>query len=173
MKPLLIGIVGSRNTGKTTFTLKCSQLLGKAEITVLIIKFSSSHYSIDPDSKDSALFHGSTTNRVIFSSPYETVTYTKVKTRSTLEELTKLVPENVVLCESYPSSYPKIPLIFIINSVDDYKETKLRYNNQEPIFIIKTPPTKTKNQLNGLNTLSINVEKDQSEIIRRIRLLMK
>ncbi|MHA1993129.1 MAG: molybdopterin-guanine dinucleotide biosynthesis protein B [Candidatus Hodarchaeales archaeon] len=174
MVPLLIGIVGSRNTGKTTFTLKCSQLLGETGLTIFVIKFSSSHYSIDPEGKDSALYHDSNVNSVIFTSPYETVTYKRVTTRSNLDELQKLVPESVdiVLCESYPPSFPKIPLIFVIRSFKDYEETKLRYNNQEPILVIKSPSTKKKVQIEELNTLSVEVNEDRKEIINRIHLLM-
>ncbi|MCK5342744.1 MAG: molybdopterin-guanine dinucleotide biosynthesis protein MobB [Candidatus Heimdallarchaeota archaeon] len=173
MIPLLIGIVGCRNTGKTTFTLECSKSLGEIGKTVSIIKFSSSHYTMDPTSKDTALFHNSDVETVIFTSPYETVTYRKIVNRSSLEDLLKLVPDSVdiVLCESYSSMFPKIPLIFVVRNNNDYEETKLRYNNQEPIFVITTPSPDKRSHIRGINTLSI-VE-DKKKIIDKIFLLLE
>ncbi|MHA1975558.1 MAG: molybdopterin-guanine dinucleotide biosynthesis protein B [Candidatus Hodarchaeales archaeon] len=171
MNPLLIGIVGSRNTGKTTFTLDCCKLLDEIGKTVLVIKFSSSHYSIDPDGKDSALFRTSNINTVIFSSPFETVTYQKVTSRSSLDEIRKLIPDDIdiVLCESYPSTYPKIPLIYVVRSDTDFEETKLRYSLQEPIFVIKSSSTEKDDYFIKKNTFSITNMEEKKEI--RYRLL--
>lgn len=173
MNPLLIGIVGSRNTGKTTFTLECSKSLCEIGKSVSIIKFSSSHYTLDPTTKDSALFHSSAVGTVIFTSPYETVTYQKITSRPSLEDLLKLVPDSIdiILCESYSASFPIIPLIFVAKNNKDYEETKLRYNDQKPIFVITSPSSAKKIHIRGLNTLSI-VE-DRKEILDQICLLLE
>ncbi len=170
MTPLLIGIVGSKNTGKTTFTLKCSKLLGNYGIDLSVIKFSSSGYSLEPEGKDSNLFRNTPANPIIFTSPFETVTYKRVSQRSGIQDILKLIPESseLVLCESYPASFPQIPLIYIIKDFHDFKNTKVRYNNQEPILIIESLPSKEKSTSMELRTLSIDLEKDIQEITEKI-----
>ena len=175
MIPLLIGIVGAKNTGKTTFTLACSTLLEEIGKTVLVIKFSSSQYSIDPNNKDSALFRASNVRAVIFSSPFETVTYQKVTSRSSKDELLKLVPDgiDIVLCESYPATYPKIPVILVVRNNKDYEETKHRYSYQKPLFIIKSSSTDKEEILSEITTFSLDNMEDKKEVRYRILQLLK
>ena len=164
MKPLAVGIVGSKNTGKSTFTLKLSDLMVNMGLKVAIIKYSHSHYTIEPKSKDSALFHESGVENVIFSSPYEIVSYLKkLKDKYTpLDELLKLIPDktDIVLCESYPSKLNPIPLIFIIKDPSDFMETKTRYNELQPLFI-SGPYTNThQGDLEGIPLLSLERSDD-------------
>ena len=164
MKPLIVGIVGSRNTGKSTFTLVLSDFLVNMGMKVAIIKYSQSHYTVEPKSKDSALFHKSKAKNVIFSSPYETVSYLKnIQEKHTpLDELLKLVSDeiNIVLCESYPNRFSTIPYIYIIKHIPDFLETKTRYNEQRPLFI-SGPYTDThQGDLEGIPLLSFERSED-------------
>jgi molybdopterin-guanine dinucleotide biosynthesis protein MobB len=164
MKPLIVGIVGSRNTGKSTFTLKLSNFIVTIGMKVAIIKYSQSHYTIEPESKDSALFHKSKAENVIFSSPYETVSYLKnfQEIPTPLDELLQLVPDeiDIVLCESYPSKFGAIPCIFIVKDKSDFVETKARYSEQRPLFI-SGPYTEThQGDLEGIPLLSFDRSED-------------
>ncbi len=166
MKPLLIGIVGNRNTGKTTFTLKISQSLGDRRKRISVIKFSSSHYSLDPEGKDSSLYRNTNANPIIFASPFETVTYEKRTERSSLQNLLKLIPEttDLILCESYPAMLPQIPLIFIVKSQQDFEELYQRYNYQEPILIIKSPLIQKEKLLQVADYFSFDEKEDLTKI---------
>ncbi|MCK4849478.1 MAG: molybdopterin-guanine dinucleotide biosynthesis protein MobB [Candidatus Heimdallarchaeota archaeon] len=170
MKPLLIGIIGSKNTGKSTFTVACSNslfLLGKK---VAIIKFSHSHYSFEPDTKDSAIFHETSAKNIIFTSPYETVLYKKTSKRLTLKKLKKFISNDIdiILCESYPSNFPVIPSIFTIKSKTDYNETKMRYSAFKPFFITGIYTDTHTGILDGVPILRITNKDDESKITKLI-----
>ena len=137
MEKYLIGIVGSRNTGKTTVTMNLTESFSKEGYKVGIIKFSHHKFDLDPNHKDSALLRRSKAAIIISSTPYETVIYQSIPKRGTVQSLLKCVPDdiNIIFCESYPSYFPKIPLIFVCDSIDDYYKTKERFNDQEPLFI--------------------------------------
>jgi molybdopterin-guanine dinucleotide biosynthesis protein MobB len=180
MKPLIVGIVGSRNTGKSTFTIKLSNFIITKGMKVAIIKYSQSHYTMEPESKDSALFHKSKAENVIFSSPYETVSYLKnfQEMHTPLDELLKLVSDetDIVLCESYPSKFRAIPCIFVVKDTSDFVETKARYNEQRPLFI-SGPYTEThQGNLEGFPLLSFDRSEDLpviSKVIEELKLSEK
>ena len=178
MYPLFVGIVGSKNTEKSNFTLKLSDLLLKLGIKVVIIKYSHSRYSIEPKSKDSALFHGSKAEGVIFSSPFETVIYQKNTTgnRVSFDQIKANFSDDVdaVLCESYPSKFIDIPLIFIIKTITDFEETKNRFKNKQPLFISGPYSEQHQGYLEGAPLLSFNRAEDLpliSQIFSKLRLV--
>ncbi len=137
MEKYLVGIVGSRNTGKTTSTLNLTDIFSTAGYKVAIIKFSHHKYDLDPSHKDSAILRNSKAEVIISSTPYETVKYQPKHQREDLNSLICSIPKevNIVFCESYPSRFPKIPLIFVCDDIQDYYETKKRFNNQKPLFL--------------------------------------
>lgn len=177
MDPLFIGIVGSKNTGKSNFTLKLSDFLINLGLKIVIIKYSHSRYSIEPKSKDSALFHGSKAESVIFSGPFETVVYQKkaTKNRISLDQILTYLSDDVdiVLCESYPSKFIAIPFIFIIKAITDFEETKNRFKKQQPLFISGPYAEQHQGDLEGTPLLSFNRPEDLpliSRIISKLRL---
>jgi molybdopterin-guanine dinucleotide biosynthesis protein MobB len=137
MEKYLIGIVGSRNTGKTTSTINLVNIFSTNGYEVGIIKFSSHKFDIDPSHKDSALLRNTKADVIISSTPHETVIYQRKRQREDLNSLIKRIPEevNIVFCESYPSDFPILPLIFVCDDVHDYYETKKRFGKQKPLFI--------------------------------------
>lgn len=177
MDPLFIGIVGSKNTGKSNFTLKLSDFLINLGLKIVIIKYSHSRYSIEPKSKDSALFHGSKAEGVIFSSPFETVIYQKntKKNRVSLDQIMAYFSDDVdvVLCESYPRKLIDIPFIFIIKAITDFEETKNRFRNIRPLFVSGPYAEQHQGDLEGTPLLSFNRPEDLpliSRIISKLRL---
>ena len=176
MKTIFIGIVGGRNTGKSTFTLELSESLIKEKFTVNIVKYSHSHYSIEPRSKDSALFHRSKVDSVIFSSPYETVAYHKNYTKDCLSlyQILAFFPEkpDLILCESYPDEFPPIPLIFIIREELDFQDTKKRFKGNAPLFISGPYAEKNKGHIEGIPILSFKQPEDLPIISRIVKNLI-
>jgi molybdopterin-guanine dinucleotide biosynthesis protein MobB len=170
MVPLILGIIGSKDTGKSTVTLKLSSILVDKEINVSIIKFSRSHYTFEPKTTDSALFHTSQAKDVIFSGPFESVIYKKTVKRSKLNDLMNYISKNVniVLCESYPNVYPIVPCIFVVRNISDYYETKNRYINFKPLFVTGPYAEEHNKELDGLPVLSLNSPEGSNEAVERI-----
>ncbi len=170
MSPLVIGIIGSRNTGKSTFTVACSNALSLLGKNVAIIKFSHSHYSFEPDTKDSAIFHETLAKNIIFTSPYETVLYKKTNKRLSLKYLRKFISNDIdiVLCESYPNSFPAIPSIFTIKSKTDYNETKIRYKAFRPFIVTGIYTDTHTGVLDGVPLLKISNKTDEPKITKLI-----
>ncbi len=171
MCPLLIGIIGSRNTGKSTFTVKVSNALALFGKNVAIIKFSHSHYSFEPNTKDSAIFHESSARDIIFSSPFETVLYKKTQNRFNINHLKKFISKeiDIILCESYPSNFSVIPSIFTIKSKIDYQETKARYKGFIPFLLTGIYADNHSGDLDGIPLLKIT---DKSNVSRILMLIL-
>jgi molybdopterin-guanine dinucleotide biosynthesis protein MobB len=133
----VVGIVGSRNTGKTTTTVNLTNTFADAGYQVAIIKFSHHKFDLDPSHKDSAVFRNTKAEVIISNTPYETVTFQPTDKRTELPVLLDDLSSdiNVVFCESYPRNFPSIPLIFVCDNIDDYYQTKKRFNNKNPLFI--------------------------------------
>ena len=141
MNQTLIGVVGSKNSGKSTFISKCSKFLRDEGYKIAIIKFSHSQFTLDPKNKDSLLFRDSQAEKFVFVSPFEQVTYQKLQERKKPKEILSEieVEVDIVFCESYPNSSKQIPLIFTAKDVNDYLETKTRYKDQKPLFVTGKP----------------------------------
>jgi molybdopterin-guanine dinucleotide biosynthesis protein MobB len=170
MDQIVVGVVGSKNSGKSTFISKCSTLLSNLGQKVAIIKFSHSKFTIDPQTKDSLLFHDSQAIKYIFSGPFEQVTYQKVQKRGNPQELLLTIGRDIdiVFCESYPNDSPIIPLIFTIKNYNDYLETKNRYKDQKPIFITGKDLEVVNDQIENVPVLSIDQKAHRSEIKQKI-----
>jgi len=170
MYPLLIGIIGGRNTGKSTLTVACGNALSLLGKNVAIIKFSHSQYSLEPNTKDSAIFHKTTAKEIIFTSPYETVLYKKTTKRLSLKFLKKFISNDIdiILCESYPSNFPTIPVIFTIKNMNDYNETKTRYKSFRPFFLTGIYADTHTGVLDGVPLLKISNKTDEAKIVKLI-----
>jgi molybdopterin-guanine dinucleotide biosynthesis protein MobB len=170
MSLIILGVVGNKNTGKSTFISKCSKLLSNMGYKVAIIKFSHSRFTLDPQNKDTLLFRDSEAEKFIFTSPYEQVTYQKVQERKIGEEIFLEGGKDVdiIFCESYPNNLKNIPLIFTISDYEDYLKIKTRYKDQKPIFITGTLHKISKNSLDNIPVLKIDLINHQTEIIRKI-----
>ena len=170
MCPIIIGIIGSRNTGKSSFTLACINALSLLGKEVAIIKFSHSRYSFEPDTKDSAIFHKTQARDIIFTSPDETVLYKKTTKRLSLKYLQKFISSDIdiILCESYPNHFPVIPSIFTINSKEDYNDTKMRYKAFSPFFITGIYTDTHTGDLDGIPVLKISNKTDEPKITELI-----
>lgn len=131
-----VGIVGSRNSGKTTTTVNLSDVFSTAGYKVAIIKFMHHKFDLDPNHKDSATLRQTKADTIISTSPYETVLFQRASQQADLRTLLNFISDDtdVVFCESYPANFPKIPLIFVCKNTVDYYETKERFRNT-PIFI--------------------------------------
>ena len=167
MTHLLIGVIGSRNTGKSSFTVKACNALTSLGKDVGIIKFSHSHYSFESDTKDSAIFHESSAKNVIFTSPFETVLYKRTKNRLNVAEISKFISKDIeiILCESYPSNFHVIPSIYAIKNMKDYSETKIRYRDFTPFLITGIYANDHSGDLDGIPILDVNKKHDLSKIV--------
>ena len=170
MNQILIGVVGSKNTGKSTFISKCCKFLTDEGYKIAIIKFSHSQFTLDPKNKDSLLFRGSQAKTFVFAGPFEQVTYQKLQDRKTSQEILSEIEIDVdiVFCESYPSESKQIPLIFTIKDINDYLETKKRYNRQKPIFITGNTNNVSSDLLDDIPVLDFDQIHHQTEIARLI-----
>ncbi|MFX1507461.1 MAG: molybdopterin-guanine dinucleotide biosynthesis protein B [Promethearchaeota archaeon] len=152
----VVGIVGSRNTGKTTTTSSLTDFCVEKGYNVAIIKFMSHKFDFDPDHKDSATLRKTKATTVISTSPYETVLFQQTEGRTDLQSLLRYLPPviDIAFCESYPSKFPKIPLIFACKNVEDFYETRKRYNSQDPLFITGIITNESFDRLQGIPILS-------------------
>ncbi len=172
MEKYLIGIVGSRNTGKTTSTINLAEIFSTAGYEVAIIKFSSHKFDLDPSHKNSALLRSTKAEVIISSTPHETVIYQPRQHREDMITLIERIPEEVsiVFCESYPSDFPNLPLIFVCDNVQDYYETKNRFSNQKPLLITgiisNQPILKLEHNLILSNTNPDHLEKAKEIILK-------
>ncbi len=133
----LVGIVGNRNTGKTTTTVNLTNYLINLDYKVAIIKFSHHKFSLEPETKESAILRKTKATSFIFTNPYENIIFQTSDSRTDVPTLLQHLPEDVdiVFCESYPSKFPEIAVIFVCRNSNDYFETKTRFNSQRPLFI--------------------------------------
>ena len=94
-------------------------------------------FDLDPAHKDSAILRKTKATTIMSTSPYETVLFQKTDQRTDLHTLLRYLPVDIdiVFCESYPSKFPTIPLIFVCKNTKDYYETKKRFNRQKPLYI--------------------------------------
>lgn len=94
-------------------------------------------FDLDPAHKDSAILRKTQAKAIISSSPYEIVLYQPTSEQANLHSLLKFISDeiDIVFCESYPSRFSPIPLIFACKDEKDYFETKKRFNYQKPLFI--------------------------------------
>ena len=170
MSPLLLGIVGSKNTGKSTFAVEASKALTLTGKKVAIIKFSHSHYSFEPNTKDSAIFHESSAKDIIYTSPFETVLYKKTESRLDIKNLKKFISKeiDIILCESYPSNFPVIPSIYTIKSKTDFEETKVRYKDFTPFLLTGIYADNHTGVLDEIPILKITDKTDASRILALI-----
>ena len=163
------GIVGSRNSGKTTAIVDFSNILTQYNLKFAIIKFMHHRYDFDITKKDSEIFRMTNAAMIISASPFETVTYQPQKSRLNLKILKKTLPTDleILLCESYPADETeKIPLIFTCLNEDDYFSTKIRYSNQKPLFITGKITNFSLNNLDNIPVLSISKKSDIKEILK-------
>ena len=140
MPSQLLGVVGSRNTGKTTTVRIIANALSEIGLNIAIIKFSHHKFTSHPPNKDSTVLRDTKAKIVVSATPYEIVYYERLEKRHEIPELLRMINKNgnsidLIICESYPANYPQIPLIFTCKSEEDYQETKKRYNTQKPLFI--------------------------------------
>ncbi|MFX0125567.1 MAG: molybdopterin-guanine dinucleotide biosynthesis protein B [Candidatus Hodarchaeota archaeon] len=154
-----VGIVGSRNTGKTTTTTNLTDFFVDQGFRAAIIKFMQHKFDIDPAYKDSATLRKTKATTVISTSPHETVIFQQTDQRTDLQTLTQYLPPgiDIVFCESYPSSFPLIPLIFVCKNIEDFYETRKRYHYQDPLFISGIIANEGIDTLKGIPVLS-NIE---------------
>lgn len=137
MVKYIVGIVGYRNTGKTTTTANLTDTFVIEGYQVAIIKFMHHKFDLDPAHKDSALLRRTQATTIVSTSPHETVMFQQTDQQADLRTLLKYIPLDIdiVFCESYPSKLPQIPLIFVCKNAEDYYETRERFNYQKPLFI--------------------------------------
>ncbi|UCG90592.1 MAG: molybdopterin-guanine dinucleotide biosynthesis protein MobB [Candidatus Heimdallarchaeota archaeon] len=159
MVKYIVGIVGSRNTGKTTTTTNITDTLVKKGFKAAIIKFMSHRFDFDPAHKDSALLRKTKATTILSASPHETVLFQKTDQRTDLHTLLRYLPLEIddVLCESYPSTFPVIPLIFVCQNIEDYYNTKERFKDRKPLFITGIIVTEGIDTLEGIPVLSNDV----------------
>lgn len=162
MVKTIVGIVGSRNTGKTTTTTNLTNFFVNQGLRVAIIKFMQHKFEIDPSHKDSASLRKTKATTIISTSPYETVLFQQTDQRTDLQTLLQYLPPgiDIVFCESYPSKFPTIPFIFVCKDVEDFYNTRERYSSQDPLFITGIITNEGFNMLEGIPVLS-NIESGQ------------
>ncbi len=169
MIKLRIGIVGSRNSGKTTTTVNLSDVFSTAGYKVAIIKFMHHKFDLDPNHKDSVVLRQTKADTFISTSPYETVLFQRSNQQADFRTLLNYISDdtNVVFCESYPSKFPQIPLVFVCKNTTDYYETKERFKHK-PLFITGIIANQNMNTFEKIPILSNTGAKDlqlQLEII--------
>lgn len=169
MEKYLVGIVGSRNTGKTTTTKYLTNTFVDAGHNVAIIKFSSHKFDLDPEHKDSVALRNTKATTIISNTPYETVTFQSTDERRKLPSLLRDLPSeiDVVFCESYPSQFPNIPLIYVCNSIEDYYQTKKRFNERSPLYVTGIIDSKQIYSIEKKKVLS-NTDPNHLQIGKRI-----
>ncbi|MFX0014862.1 MAG: molybdopterin-guanine dinucleotide biosynthesis protein B [Promethearchaeota archaeon] len=171
MVKLIIGVVGNRNSGKTTTTSNITDTLVIKGFKVAIIKFLRHKFDLDPTHKDSALLRKTKATTIISTSPHEIVLFQNTDKQTDLQTLIYYLPPdtNVIICESYPSKFPRIPLIFVCRNTEDFFETKERYNNQKPLFITGFISNQNIDALEGIPVLSNKI----NQIEKAIELIMQ
>ena len=154
----IVGIVGGRNTGKTSTTSNLTDFCVNKGYNVAIIKFMRHKFDFDPNHKDSVTLRKTKATTVISTSPFETVLFQQTEERTDFQSLLDYIPPavDIVICESYPSKFPKIPLIFACKNVNDFHETKKRYGYQDPLFITGIITDEGFSMLEGIPVLSNN-----------------
>jgi len=168
----IVGIVGSKNTGKTTTTTNLTNFFVDQGLRVAIIKFMQHKFEIDPSHKDSALLRKTKATTIISTSPYEIVLFQHTDQRADLQTLLQSLPPgiDIVFCESYPSKFPVIPFIFACKNVEDFYETRKRYSSQDPLFITGIITNEGFNTLEGIPVLS---NTDSGQIQQAFELISK
>ncbi|NHJ01020.1 MAG: hypothetical protein EAX86_02710 [Candidatus Heimdallarchaeota archaeon] len=173
MPKLLFGIVGNKNTGKTTTVLRIVSYFTEKGLNAAIIKYSHHKFDLQPPDKDSTLLRKSKAQIVISSTPYETVYYQRQKSRQKLDELLDIMNKSdlgidVVVCESYPAEFPPIPLIFTCESIEDFQKLRERYLNQKPLFITGIISKTNISELETFPVLSSELESDDFSLCIKI-----
>lgn len=156
MAKYVIGIVGSRNAGKTTTTSNLTDISVKKGFMVAIIKFMSHKFDLDPGHKDSAILRKTKASTVISSSPNEVVLFQQTDQRTDFRTLLQYLPPaiDIVFCESYPSNFPTIPVIFVCKNTEDFYVTKKRFKHLTPLFVTGTIINEGIDTLEGLPVMS-------------------
>ncbi|MHA1973152.1 MAG: molybdopterin-guanine dinucleotide biosynthesis protein B [Candidatus Hodarchaeales archaeon] len=155
----IIGVVGTRNTGKTTTLINLSRQLTIEGYKVVIMKFMTHKFDLDDESKDSNKFRQVNPSMIISASPSETVIFQPRTKRASVEELLPYIPKNTdfILCEGIPIKYiTKSSVIFCSRDNDTYTELKKRYEGIKPIYIsglIANSGIKTLDNIPVLSTL--------------------
>ncbi len=170
MVKYIVGIIGSKNTGKTTTTMNLTDICANRGFKVAIIKFMRHRFDLDPTHKDSAILRKTRATTILSTSPYENVLFQKTDQRTDFHTLLRYLPldMDIVFCESYPSNFPAIPLIFVCKNTGDYYKTKKRFNNRKPLFITGIIITEGINTLEGVPVLSNKVSDHLNQAVELI-----
>lgn len=168
----IVGIVGSRNTGKTTTTTSLTDFFATRGFKVAIIKFMQHKFDFDPNHKDSVTLRKTKATTIISTSPYETVLFQHTDQRDDFQTLLGYLPPaiDIVFCESYPSKFPNIPLVFVCRDEKDFYETLNRYNSQIPLFITGIITSEGIESFKGIPVLS-NI--DSGHLEQAFELILK
>ncbi len=104
--PHIIGIIGYKNSGKTTLIRKLAQVLTERGYTVAVVKHTT-HHALDLPGKDTAVL-GAVAEQVAIISPEETSLFWK--RALDLEEIFVHLQADFILVEGFKQmkTYPKI-----------------------------------------------------------------
>ena len=101
-KPVIIGIVGAHNSGKTTFIEKVIKLLKQKSYKVIAIKHDpKGKAKTDTEGKDSWKFQQAGADEVLLVSPSKITTFTKIEKEphplEIIERYTHINPDFIIL----------------------------------------------------------------------------
>lgn len=109
--PVIIGVYGTSNTGKTTLIEKIIKQLSKEGYTVATIKKTEKHICLDTPGKDTWRHHKAGATLIIFSSAIETdfLVKTHIKTAEIIPIISEFGTYDLILVEG--ADDPQIPKI--------------------------------------------------------------
>jgi molybdopterin-guanine dinucleotide biosynthesis adapter protein len=109
----IVTLVGTSNSGKTTFLEKLIQALKLKHITVGTIKHHGHDFEIDKPGKDTWRHAQAGADAVVISSPEKVAVIRKVREELALDAVAELLgPVDIIITEGYKrSNKPKIEII--------------------------------------------------------------
>ncbi len=125
--PLVIGIYGTSNSGKTTLITELIRQLAQREFRIGTIKQTDKPISMDVPEKDTWRHKDAGANIVVFSSTTETTFLlpTQINVSMTIEKMTQLLDLDIIFIEG--ANDPSIPKIRI-GSKDLRENTLFTYD---------------------------------------------
>jgi molybdopterin-guanine dinucleotide biosynthesis protein MobB len=106
-RPPMVAVIGRKNAGKTTLTVKLAAELGRRGWRVMTIKHGSHDFSIDPEATDTYRhYHEGGAERVAMASPERFALVSRWEEELSPEEIaTRYMSDaDVVLCEGFKKS---------------------------------------------------------------------
>ena len=123
----IIGVVGWKNTGKTTLIEKLINEFNKRNLTVSSIKHSHHNFSVDREGTDSFRHFNAGTNETILASEKKWVKFSRQMSDATPNLpylIEQIIPVDIVIVEGFKDSdHSKVEVVDSMNSKKPLYET--------------------------------------------------